>query len=72
MKKNVLNKKTYPPKCEYCQKGKVSPDGETVLCKKKGIVERDFSCRSYKYDVLKRKPLRRPVLEDINPQDFEI
>lgn len=72
MNKKLLNKKEYPPKCEYCQKGRLSPDGESVLCPKKGIVEKDDSCRSYKYDVLKRKPLRQPLVDDVNSEDFVI
>ena len=53
---NGLKKKTdaekIAPKCEYCAYGRLSPDKETVLCEKKGVVERDGHCRKYKYDIL--------------------
>ena len=51
MKKKRLSADKYPPRCAYCKKGRLSPDGESVLCEKNGIVEKKSSCRSYKYDV---------------------
>jgi len=72
MKKKLLNKNKYPPKCEYCAKGRLSPNGENVLCKKKGIVEKDDCCSSYKYDVMKRVPDRQPLVDEIDPADYEI
>lgn len=60
------------PKCEYCELGKASPDGETVLCPKKGIVARDFFCKKYKYDIMKRIPKRAPKLPEFSKDDFEI
>ena len=70
--KKLLNKKEISPSCSYCALGKLAPDGETVLCKKKGVVEKDFYCRKFKYDVLKRQP-RRPVeLQEYSPEDFSL
>ena len=66
--KKLLNKKEISPSCSYCAHGKLSPDGETVLCKKKGIVEKDFACRKFVYDVLKRQPKRPKKLEKFNPE----
>lgn len=70
--KKLLNKKEISPSCSYCAYGKESPDGETVLCKKKGIVEKDFACKKFTYDVLKRQPRRPIVLEKFNPEDFSL
>jgi hypothetical protein len=72
MKRKLLNKNKYPPKCEYCAKGRLAPDGENVLCPKKGIVERDYSCKAYKYDVLKRVPQKQPRVKEIDPADYEL
>ena len=70
--KKLLNKKEISPSCSYCSYGKLSPDGETVLCKKKGVVEKDFACRKFNYDVLKRQPKRPIELEKYNPEDFSL
>mgnify|MGYP003296222971 CR=1 FL=1 len=70
--KKLLNEKEISPSCSYCEFGKCSPDGETVLCKKKGIVEKDFSCRKFSYDVLKRQPRRPLPLQKYNKEDFSL
>ena len=72
MKKRLLNKKQYPPKCEYCSRGRLSPDGESVLCPKKGIMELNDFCRRYKYDVLKRVPVKQQIIQPADPKEFEL
>lgn len=54
MRKKLTNKKDISPSCAYCTYGKTAPDGENVLCKKRGVVEKSFSCRKFSYDVLKK------------------
>ena len=68
----VKPKQEIAPKCEYCAYGRRSPDGETVLCEKKGIVTRDRVCRKYKYDILKRIPKRKAKLPTFSAEDFEL
>ena len=58
--------------CDYCRFGRPSPDGENILCEKKGIKEKGEKCRAYKYDPLKRVPLNQPALADVDPSDFEL
>lgn len=70
--KKLLNKKEISPSCSYCALGKSAPDGETVLCKKKGVVEKDFACKKFIYDVLKRQPKRPIELQEYNPEDFSL
>ncbi len=72
MKKKILNSKNYTPECKNCVIGRISPDGKNVFCTKKGIKELDGSCRSYKYDPLKRVPRKAPVFESADPKDFEL
>ena len=72
MNRKLTNKKNYPPKCAYCAKGRLSPDGESVLCPKKGITSPQDSCRSYKYDVMKRIPEKAPVIQSADTKDFEL
>lgn len=60
------------PKCEYCVHARPSPDGKTVLCPKKGVMEKDSKCRKYKYDILKRQPKKKPKLQEFSAEDFEL
>ena len=51
------------PACAYCKhSGKI--DNDTYLCAKKGIVAANNECRKFKYDPLKRVPIR------MKPKDF--
>ena len=72
MNGKLLNRKKYPPKCAYCARGRLSPNGKDILCNKNGIMEPDEFCTSYKYDVLKREPMNKAVLPEANPNDFEL
>lgn len=70
--KKFFNKKI-EPRCEYCSGGYLSSDGKKVLCKKKGIVEKGFSCRSFDYDPLLRVPRpKAPELPTFDPEEFKI
>lgn len=72
MNKKLINKKKYPPKCAYCAKGRLSPDGKSVLCPKNGLTAPDDSCRAYKYDVMKRIPDKKLIIPSADPKDFEL
>lgn len=72
MRKSVFNTVSISPACAYCQHGKPSPDGETVLCVKKGVVAKDYKCRKYKYDIMKRVPRRAPELQQFDEDDFKL
>ncbi len=70
MNKKLLEKKKYPAVCETCLHGRLSPDKETVLCIKKGIVQPDGKCRKYSYDPLKRQPKKPLIIEQADPSEF--
>ncbi len=72
MKKSVLNTQDKTPACGICSHGILSPDGETVLCIKTGIRLLDSSCRSFKYDPLKRVPRRAPIVGGFTEEDFKL
>lgn len=51
-----------PKCCEFCRfAGGINITGE-MLCEKKGIVDKDYSCRSFVYDALKRVPRKLPAI----------
>lgn len=65
--------KNIEPRCEYCSEGFVSADGKSVLCRKKGIVDRGFHCRKFSYDPLLRIPRpKAPELPKFDPEEFKI
>jgi len=69
----MLFHKKIEPRCAYCAKGTQLGE-DTVACIKKGIVSFGFSCRSFRYDPLKRIP-PRPVAPDfskLEEKDFSL
>lgn len=59
----MLFRKKIDRLCAYCaHAGKV--DMETCVCKRKGLVPAEHHCRKFKYDPLKRVPVR------MKPKDF--
>ncbi len=69
-KKLFGNKKE--PRCETCTHGKLSANGESVLCVQGGALPLTHSCRRYQYDPLRRVPKRRPLLGDYSAADFAL
>ncbi|MBQ8920779.1 MAG: hypothetical protein IJ060_01280 [Oscillospiraceae bacterium] len=51
--------KAIEPKCEYCEFGKRSSDGDKVLCTKKGMVDAGYHCPKFVYSPLKRIPVKQ-------------
>ncbi len=48
--------------CEYCRfAGPIAGTGD-MLCDKKGVVPKEYTCRRFLYDPLKRVPRRMPEL----------
>lgn len=70
--KKLFNKNDVTPSCSYCIHGKSSPNKESVLCIKKGVVGLDYSCKKFKYDPLKRKPIRPKDIEKFEESDFSL
>ena len=54
-------------KCAYCEHGTpilLSADKEPdVICEKYGLVSCNHVCRSFRYDLLKREPKKKPLPE---------
>lgn len=70
--KKFFNKKI-EPRCEYCQNGYLSADGKNVLCKRKGVVDRGYSCWHFRYDPLLRVPkISAPVMPQFDPEEFTL
>ena len=54
-------------RCAFCEFGTVialpSKEATDVICEKHGIVHKDHVCRSFRYDLLKREPQKKPLSE---------
>ena len=72
MKKSIFNKDGITPACRLCAHGVISADGESVLCVKTGVRLLDSSCKSFKYDPLKRVPRRCPDSFGFTEEDFRL
>ena len=69
----MLFRKNIEPHCAYCQRGQQINERE-VACVKRGIVQMEDHCRSFKYDPLKRVP-PPPVAPDfskLKDEDFTL
>lgn len=71
MKINLFGK-TVEPACAHCKRGRKTAYGEKVFCEKKGVVDAYYSCKSYKYDPLKRVPKKVKLQNDLSEKDFSI
>lgn len=60
------------PRCAFCSCGRLSGDGEKILCTRKGIVDPGFSCRHFRYDPLRRTPRRAPALPTYDSGEFKL
>jgi len=52
-----LFQKKIEPRCTYCARGRALSEDQ-VICDRKGVMSAGSSCRSFKYDPLKRVPPR--------------
>ncbi len=58
------------PACAYCRYGICR--GQVVLCEYKGVVDKAFKCRKFKYDPIKRIPIPPVPLPEYDMEDFRI
>lgn len=69
----ALFQKKMDPRCSYCIHSRPL-EGDQVICEKKGVMSAGSSCRSFRYDPLKRVP-PRPVKADfstLKDEDFQL
>lgn len=69
----MLFRKKQERQCSYCAfAGKL--DEETMICQKCGVVPSDHRCRRFRYDPLKRVPVK-PKAQDFSKyenKDFSL
>lgn len=57
------------PSCEYCSLAQFKDD-KYICSRNKNI--KDYKCRSFAYDPLRRVPKSSPALRQFSPEDFII
>ena len=62
MKKKLCEQYDISKKCAFCEYASKTLDEEKMLCKKKGVVNAEYSCMAFRYDLMKRAPKRLPSL----------
>lgn len=62
--------KSIAKRCEYCRHATTYHGSDVLFCKYRGVVEPNNNCRKYKYDILKRKPLKQSISNDYEKSDF--
>ena len=69
----MLFQKKIEPRCAYCKRG-TPLEGEQILCPKKGVVTPAGSCRSSRYDPIKRVPPlpAAPDFSALKDEDFKL
>ncbi|MBQ8509152.1 MAG: hypothetical protein IJ493_04510 [Clostridia bacterium] len=48
--------------CAFCRFASEIAGAEEMLCERRGVVGREYRCRRFVYDPLKRVPRRPPAL----------
>ena len=61
--------------CMYCENAEILDKLNACLCKKKGVVDPNYQCGKFKYDLTKRKPVKKkssipPLQMDEDPDLF--
>lgn len=72
MRRKLFNGSDVTPACRLCSHGMIAADGDSVLCVKTGIRQLDSSCRSFKYDPLKRVPKKNIGIGHFTEEDFKL
>lgn len=57
----LFNKRTTPD-CSYCKRSQDLRDG-SYLCSVNGVTKPSEGCKKFKYDPLKRKPVKGKALD---------
>ena len=66
MNENIIEKK-----CCYCEHAKPIHDTTGYICKKKGVVNYNFTCKKFAFDPIKLSPVLPAKISPFSPVDFE-
>ena len=72
MQQKLLNKKAQAKQCGNCVFGKRVDDDTEILCKRRGVMRETDSCRRFRYDPLKRRPVKHRLTGEFSAEDFSL
>ena len=55
MKKKLLEELDIAKKCAFCEHASETLSPDCMICKRRGVVNADFHCRAFAYDLMKRQ-----------------
>lgn len=59
------------PACKYCKVGRLAPNGENILCEKRGIMTPNSGCKGFQYDPSKSDGVSKGRIKDAyTEEDF--
>ena len=69
----MLFRKKIERSCAYCVYG-AAIEEDLILCSKKGVVSPDGKCMKFRYDPIKRIPVKPKALDfsKYDPEDFTL
>ena len=56
--------------CAMCEHGTPIFTGDTVLCRRRGLVRANGCCRKWRFDPLKRSVKPTPPIPTLDPHDI--
>ncbi len=68
--KNKESSRDIPCVCEFCEHASIINDEANVLCETRGIVDREYKCKKFVYDPLKRDPKPLPPFPKLSEEDL--
>ena len=71
-RKKKKNNPDTPKMCIYCENATVINDDDNVLCSLHGIVNKEYKCKKFIYDPLKRVPKPTPPMPKLSEEDILI
>lgn len=67
----MLFRKDIDHSCSICAHA-CELDGNDMLCRKYGVVNKAYKCRKFRYDPYKRIPSRSPVLPSVDENSLSL
>lgn len=64
------NEADYAKICLFCENASKLCGDDNMLCKKKGVIAEDHTCRKFVYDPLKRTPNTKPKIPKLSKEDI--
>ena len=69
---NMIFGKDIAKYCAFCEYSSDLKTNDEMVCIHRGIVDKAFTCKKFKYDPLKREPVSKPKLKEYSDKTFSL